>query len=117
MRRTSFAPEIAIIRNSAQLFAIFCAVTQPYRVHTPRKKPQRRRSGRIAFIAFRERVHAGLDRGASMIAVYDTYAAQLGMSYVPFTRYVNTEMRSKPPKSRGNRNALAAERGLPDAAA
>ena len=84
--------------------------------HTAQKAATTAERSHCLFIAFRERVHAGLDRGAPMIAVYDTYAAQLGMSYVPFTRYVNTEMRSKPAKPRGNRNALAAERGLPDAA-
>ena len=84
---------------------------------TPRKKPQRRQSGRIAFIACSDRVRAQLDRGVTMIAIYDMYAAQLGMSYAQFTRYVNAEIRGKPPKRRGKRNALAAGRGWPDMAA
>ncbi len=52
-----------------------------------------------------------------MIAVYDVFAPRLGISYVQFTRYVNADIRGKPPKPRGKQKALAAEQGRPDMAA
>ena len=82
-----------------------------------RKKPQRRQNGRIAFIACRDDIRAEIERGATMIAVYDMFAARLGFGYVQFTRYVNADIRGKPPKPRGKRKAPTAERGWPDVAA
>jgi hypothetical protein len=81
------------------------------------KKPQRRQNGRIAFIVCRDDIRTELERGATMIAVYDMFATRLGFGYVQFTRYVNADIRGKPPKPRGKRKAAAAEWGRPDAAA
>jgi hypothetical protein len=75
------------------------------------KKPQRRQNGRIAFIVCRDDIRAELERGATMIAVYDMFATRLGFGYVQFTRYVNANIRGKPPKPRGKRKAVAAEWG------
>ena len=81
-----------------------------------RKKPQRRQNGRIAFIACRDDIRAEIERGATMIAVYDMFAARLGFGYVQFTRYVNADIRGKPPKPRGKRNAAATGWGRPESA-
>ncbi len=87
------------------------------RMNETGKKPQRRQSGRIAFIACRDEIRAEIERGATMIAVYDIFASRLGFSYVQFTRYVNADLRGKPPKPRGKRKAPVAERIWSDAAA
>jgi hypothetical protein len=81
------------------------------------KRPPARRSGRIAFIACRDEIRAELERGATMIAVYDMFAPRLGFSYVQFTRYVNADIRGKPAKPRGKRKAPPTERIWPDAGA
>lgn len=81
------------------------------------KSPPVRRSGRIAFIACRDEIRAEIERGATMIAAYDMFAPRLGFSYVQFTRYVNADIRGRPPKPRGKRKAPVAERIWPDAAA
>ncbi len=81
------------------------------------KKSSPRRSGRIAFIACRDDIRAEIERGATMIAVYDLFAPRLGFSYVQFTRYVNADIHGKPPKPRGTLKAPATERGWTDTAA
>lgn len=77
---------------------------------TQEKRRPTRLRGRVAFIACREAVRAELECGATMISVYETYAAQLNMSYAQFTRYVNAQLRGKPQKRRGKRlHALVGE--------
>lgn len=46
-------------------------------------------AGRVAFLARRELIQQALDAGWSIRAAFQRYAADAGMSYSQFTRYVN----------------------------
>ena len=76
-------------------------------METPKKRKVAKPSGRVAFIACRDAVRAKLERGETMMSVYEAHQVPLRMSYTQFTRYVNLYIRGKPPKRRGKRNAAA----------
>jgi hypothetical protein len=76
---------------------------------TPQNGKAKKQSGRLTFFACREAIRAELERGATMLSVYQTRAEALGISYAQFTRHVNVYIRGKPQKPRGKRQAAVAE--------
>jgi Family of unknown function (DUF5338) len=63
-----------------------------------------------AFLARKDAIAATLDRGHKMRAAYETYGAQLGISYSQFTRYVNQHIRKKEPREKAYATAAEAAR-------